>query len=131
MILLIIGSRTFVDYARLEMEILKRWRTIALVHTGGKRTKEGGEWKEVPQDGACRQGWKFAQKYQIPVTLFLPTWQQLPNGKWKPNRDPAFLSAPDDFLACWDGASPGTLGEITELKRLGKFHEENIVYFNK
>lgn len=160
MILLVIGSRTFGDYDRLEQEILKRWSTqpdtdetlevnfamtIDRIYTGGKRvTREtitegtlpfekiySFRSEVVPQDGACTQAAKFAAKYKIPITLFPPNWQQLPKDRWKANRDPAFLQFPGNHIIFWDGRSPGTRGEIRELKRLGKFNKDNLIPFNK
>jgi hypothetical protein len=134
MILAIVGSRTFTDYELLEREVLKRWTKIDKIHTGGRRVKAMNRWMERPQDGACWEAWKFAEKFQIPIRFFLPHWISTINGGWYPNRSKFFLGQCTDAIAFWDGKSPGTRGEIKELKRLGIFkeeNEENIIRFNK
>jgi hypothetical protein len=123
-ILLIIGSRTFVDYDHAKREILRRWRTIDRIYVGGKKDAKG---ETFAQDGACLQGWKFAQEFHIPCDVFAPLrWGMSTTGRPYPVRDPRFLEVPTDAIAFWDGTSPGTRGELSALKRLGKTCE--VIY---
>ena len=112
-ILAVFGSRTFVDYERLEREILARWRNIAKIHTGGKN-------KDEAVDGACKQAVKFAKKYGIPYEIFPPTWRRNVKGSFYPVRDARFLGESTEGIAFWNNKSKGTQGEIQTMKRLKK-----------
>lgn len=102
--LAIVGSRTFNDFERLK-EFIRDNMTISKLTTivsGGAK-------------GADKLAEDFAQKYDIPITIFYPNWKKY--GKVAGFiRNEKIIKNCDEVIALWDGASRGTKHSI-ELAR--------------
>ncbi len=103
--LAIIGSRTFVDYNLLCLEMAKLPKPAAIV-SGGAR-------------GADTLGKKYADEHGIPTEIFPAIWH--PQGEDGPmdkgagmKRNTDIIKASTAVLAFWDGDSTGTIDSINK-----------------
>lgn len=126
-VIAVCGSRSFTDYARLEMEIKNRWHLndIDGIYVGGKGTK----YPDVPQVGAAELAHKFAKKYGITCVVIEPDWDKY-GKRAGPLHMPEIIDPVDSVIAFWDGSSPGTKGEIDYAKRHNKLIDV-VLFSNK
>lgn len=109
--LIVAGGRDFVDYTRLEVELL----ALAL-----------GEYKDVAVSivsgmapGADSLAVDFAKKHGVELHPMPADWRKY--GKAAGFRRNAEMAAfADGLLAFWDGASKGTKHMIDTMQKLGK-----------
>jgi hypothetical protein len=117
-ILAICGSRSYHNYARLKQELLARYKTLAditEIRVGGKGTNYPGE----PQRGAATLGKRLADELGIPCRVVEPDWKRFGGGAG-PIHISQIIDPSDKVFAAWEGASPGTFGEIEYAKAKGK-----------
>lgn len=104
----IIGSRSFKDYSKLEKSILTHIAVseIDLIVSGGAV-------------GADSLAESFADKYKIPVKLFLPDWE-LYGRSAGVVRNKYIIKESDVVIAFWDGISKGTKHSIDLANKQNK-----------
>ena len=104
----IIGSRCFVCYELLEMQVFGKIEIseISEIISGGEK-------------GADKLAEKFAEKYGIPIKLHLPDWEKYGNSAGMV-RNRNIINDADIVFAFWDGKSKGTKKSIEIAKKSGK-----------
>ena len=108
MTLLIVGSRSFDDYSRMEQEIFRQYSVdqIDKVISGGAK-------------GADLLARQFAYNHNIMFVEYPAKWYEL--GKQAGIiRNIAMVDATDEVIAFWDGASRGTAFTIQYTKEKKK-----------
>jgi hypothetical protein len=105
MILAIIGSRTFTDYARL-------CRVLANVRTPITEIVSGGA------PGADRLGANYARRQGIWLRELFALWD-LYGKKAGHLRNSDIIDTAEAVLAFWDGISPGTEDSIKKARARG------------
>lgn len=72
--------------------------------------------------GVDRAAEVFAEKYKIPVRIFLPDYKLYKNNpKFAPiARNGLMAEAADGLVAIWDGKSRGTANMVNQMNKLGK-----------
>lgn len=106
MVVAIIGSRTFFDFKRVEEEILKLKLDITRIVSGGA-------------NGADQLGELFANKYNIPLIIYPPNWDEY--GKAAGFiRNKEIVNDADLIIAFWDGKSSGTKNTLDLALSIGK-----------
>ena len=104
MIVAVVGSRGFQDYAFLEATLSSF--SISLIVSGGAK-------------GADSLAEQYAQKKCKPVSIYRPEYSKY--GKSAPLvRNKAIIDASDICVAFWDGKSKGTKHTIDMAQKAGK-----------
>ena len=113
--LIIAGSRNFNSlehYKLLEKEVFKIYNISEIISGGAK--------------GADYLGEKFANKYNIKVTRYIPDWNI---GRYAGMKRNETMAKEGDYLiAFWDGKSKGTEHMIKYFSKLNKKYK--IVKYN-
>lgn len=106
--LAVIGSRDFVDYARMEQCLLRNFRVeeIEVVISGGAR-------------GADTLAARFAGRHGLPLEIVPADWKTH-GRKAGPVRNAEIVERADVLVAFWDGLSRGTRDSITRARMAGK-----------
>jgi predicted Rossmann fold nucleotide-binding protein DprA/Smf involved in DNA uptake len=104
----IVGSRDFTDLEKVEQEVLKRVsiEKIEKVVSGGAK-------------GADTLARKFAEKYNIPLSEFLPDWGKFGRGAG-PMRNTLIVENSDIVFAFPTKDSKGTRDTIRKAQEKGK-----------
>lgn len=106
MVIAIVGSRTFYDFSKAEKEILKLQLDITRIVSGGA-------------NGADQMGELFANKYNIPLMIYPPNWDEY--GKAAGFiRNKEIVKDSDLIIAFWDGKSVGTKSTLDLAISMGK-----------
>ena len=106
--LLIVGSRSFTDYERMENEIFRQYSVdqIDAVISGGAK-------------GADSLARLFAINHEIQFIEHLPDWNRL-GKKAGILRNMTMVDEADEVIAFWDGESRGTAFTIQYAKEKQK-----------
>ncbi len=117
MIVAIIGSRDFTDYALLKATLAKVKGTVTGIVSGGAR-------------GADSLGGRYAREHGIPLTEFPAQWKK-PDGSTDRGagmrRNSDIVNAADALIAFWDGESRGTADSLQ--KAIERGIPKYIVYY--
>lgn len=106
--LLIVGSRSFDSYERMESEIFRRYSVdqIDCIISGGAK-------------GADTLARLFAQNHDIMLVEYPAKWDEF-GGRAGILRNMEMVKAADEVIAFWDGASKGTQFTINYAKEKQK-----------
>jgi len=106
--LAIVGSRTFLDYVRLERCLLRTFSLaeIEAVISGGAR-------------GTDTLVARFAARHGLPLVVVPAEWEKY-GKKAGPIRNTEIVRRADVLVAFWDGVSRGTFDSISKARGAGK-----------
>ena len=105
--LAVVGSRGFIDYAKLDAELQKihQQQKISLSISGGAK-------------GADSLAEDWAKKNEVPLQAILPDWKKYGRGA-AVFRNKEIIAGCDMCVAFWDGKSRGTQNSINLAKAKG------------
>ena len=104
MIVAVIGSRNFADYALVEATLSALPKLSQVVSGGAK--------------GADSLAQRYAEQHQIPLLVFKPDWSQFGRGAGVV-RNRQIVEAAEHLIAFWDGVSKGTASSIKLARAKG------------
>lgn len=107
MIVAIVGSRTFHDYAQfqLKMNEFRMEHILTQIVSGGAI-------------GADKLAERYAAENDIPIQVLKPNWSRGKGAGLARNTD--IINAAEIVVTFWDGVSRGTLDSITKAKKQNK-----------
>ena len=105
MIIALIGSRTFNDYAYLK-EKMKLFPGITKIISGGAK-------------GADQLAERYAKEFNLPIEIVLPDWKKYGKSAGV-FRNKLMVDKADLIVAFWNGKSAGTRSSIEYAKKKHK-----------
>lgn len=106
MVVAIVGSRSFTDYAELKRIVDPMKDKITKIVSGGA-------------SGADNLAWRYANDNDIPLVEFLPNWTKYGKAAG-PIRNRQIVEMADYVILFWNGVSKGTKSTLDICKELKK-----------